>query len=39
MTHDEIKKEAESFFGGKPVMVYRDDAAEFAQHCVDKATA
>ena len=38
MTLD-IKQEAESFFDGKPVMVYRDDAADFAQHCVDKATA
>ena len=36
MTLD-IKQEAESFFDGKPVMVYRDDAAEFAQHCVERA--
>ena len=34
MTLD-IKQEAESFFGGKPVMVYRDDAVEFAKHCVE----
>lgn len=37
MTLD-IKQEAESFFDGKPVMVYRSDAVEFAQHCLDKAT-
>ena len=37
MTLD-IKQEAESFFDGKPVMVYRDDAVEFAKHTLDKAT-
>lgn len=37
MTKSETKKEAESFFGGKPVMVYRDDAVAFAKHCVDKS--
>ena len=35
MNLDQIKQEAESFFGGKPVMVYRDDAVEFAKHCVE----
>lgn len=38
MTHDEIKKEAESFFKSTNGICFTTDAIAFAKHCVDKAT-
>ena len=37
MTHDLIKKEAESFFEATQGICFTTDAISFAKHCVEKA--
>lgn len=38
MTHDLIKKEAESFFEATQGICFTTEAISFAKHCVEKAT-